>query len=191
MRKIIFLLFISTSIFSQINFSRISLDLNYVKNYQLVENYEYSFAPEIKVGGMFFSEVLEWEIYTSYWDDGISSQLKGIVDYVTYTFSNLALGSKVYFLPTKTKFQLLLNGGFSYKYITQKYIGGSQNGIPKTNEYYNILSLDLGVGFKYRINPTYRIRAEYNIYTSLTGSVTYYKQFDNSSAKIGIDYFIK
>lgn len=191
MRKIIFLLFVSTSIFGQINISRLSFDFNYIKNYQLVSNYEYSYSPEIKVGGLFFSEILEWEIYTSYWDDGISEPLSGVVDYITFTYSNLTTGSRIYFLPTKMKFHLLLNAGFSYKYIIQKYISGSQNGIPINDKYYNIISLDFGVGFRYRINSLFRVRAEYNHYTSINGDTKYYDEFSNHSAKIGIDYFIK
>jgi hypothetical protein len=136
-----------------------------------VSNYEYSYSPEIKVGGLFFSEILEWEIYTSYWDDGIDEELKGVVDHITFKYSNLTTGSRIYFLPTKKKFHLLLNVGFSYKYITQKYIGGSQNGIPISDRYYNIFSLDFGVGLRYRINPLFRIRAEYNQFTSINGNV--------------------
>ncbi|GEM_PF-5316423 len=192
LKKIFLICFFSQSlIFAQINISRISIDFNYIKNYQFIENYRYSFSPEFKLGGKLFSDKYEWEIFILYWNDGINKPLNGVVDYTTFNYSDYTFGSNIYFFPFKKGFQLLFNGGLAYKHIIQKYISGSQTGNPIDNRFYNILSLDLGCGIGQELNSTIRIRAEFNVFISLLGDTTNIDEFNNSSVKFGFDYSLQ
>ncbi len=190
MKKLLFILFISTSIFGQINFSRISFDLGYVRNYQSNGTRLHSFSPEIKIGGNFFADVLEWEIHTSYWNDGIENKFDNISDYTTFSYSNITVGSKIYFVPSKLKFHMLLNGGLSYRYVFGEYIGGSYSRISYDDNIFHVLSLDLGVGFRYNINSDFRIRTELNAFIALNQWENQFEELNNYELKSGIDYFI-
>ena len=183
------ILLVPLSIRSQVDISRLSLDFGIARNYQFGGDHLYSLYPEIKLGGKFYSEILEWEILLGYWDDGITKELSQIMDHTTFSHSNLTFGSKFYFLPGRLKFHLFLSGGFSYKYVYKKYIGGGFS-MGKDSEIH-LLSMDLGVGFRYTANPKIRIRTELNAHLSILGNIGHLSEYSNGSIKIGLDYFFK
>ena len=194
--------FVSVSLFvfsinAQTNISKLSIDLGVIKNYQNDFGNEklYAFYPELKAGGQFIHRSLEWELYTSYWTDGITEAFQ-IRDAATYSYSSQIFGSKLSFYPSEIVDELFwpifLTSGISYRKINEKYIGGSDfvgNHIENNSSY--LITFDIGCGVYFQMLEKLRMRIETNIFIPMKEDDKLYNHGMNGTLKIGFDYLFK
>lgn len=185
------------SINAQTNISKLSIDLGIIKNYQNDFGNEklYAFYPELKVGGQFLHRSLEWELYTSYWTDGITEAFQ-IRDAATYSFSSQIIGSKLSFYPSEIVddffWPIFLTSGISYRKINEKYVGGSDFvGNHIENNSSHLITIDVGGGVYIQMLEKLRLRIETNIFIPLKEDYRLYNHGMNGTLKIGFDYLLK
>lgn len=189
----IFLCF-SFSLNAQTSFSRVSVDLGIIRNYQynIDDNKIYSFYPELKIGGNFLTNYLEWELYTSYWDDGIKEAFN-VRDAVTYSYSSFVLGNKFCFFPKEIIedffWPFYLSAGISYRKINEKYVGGSDyTGNYRENNTSNLITYDIGFGVYFAVFEKVRLRIDSNICFPFKENDRLYNDGKNGTIKLGADY---
>ncbi len=196
MKYIIALIFAFVlSMNAQTNISKISLDLGIIKNYQydIGNDKLYSFYPELKIGGEFITKSLEWDLFTSYWNDGITDAFQ-IRDAATYSYSSLTFGSKVYFYPDKIIddffIPLYLTAGISYHKVYEKYVGGSDYvGHHKNDSRFKLITIDVGIGIYFQIFERLKLRIDTNVFIPFKDDDRLYNYGKNETLKLGFDYY--
>lgn len=179
---------------AQTNISKLSIDLGIIKNYQNHFGNEklYAFYPELKVGGQFLHRSIEWELYASYWTDGITDAFQ-IRDAATYSYSSQILGGKFSFYPFEIDddffWPIFITSGISYRSINQKYVGGSDFvGNHIENNSSQLITFDIGCGVYLQTFEKLRLRIETNIFIPLKEDSRLYNHGMNGTFKIGFDY---
>jgi hypothetical protein len=81
------------SVNAQINISSISVKIGSISTFQTDAPYASAFNPEIEVGGVFLTKYFNWDIYWSYWDDGVNKMLW--FDSPVYNCSSHILGCRM------------------------------------------------------------------------------------------------
>jgi opacity protein-like surface antigen len=182
---------------AQINISTISFDCGLKRNYQLsaLERIKhYHFYPEIQFGGDFFSNYTEWKLGLGFSNDTIDEQFP-IKDYATYSYSSYDLGWNISVYPQKIAIgfpiPLYLLGGFSYHFISEKYIGGVDfNGFHRNDNSSRLSTIDVGFGLSYKIIEKLRVRLEGKFYFPLIKNSILESDGQTSTLKSGVDYIL-
>lgn len=138
---ILSLLFLSQT-FAQINISSVSINGGVIKNFtqEELESNEFTFYPEISIGGQLFIKSIYWQISYGYWDDGIKKELKDFRFYSTFNFISNVVSSRLlfdlsnvdgsFYIPFKIisgisyhnlKAQLKFPRGAPYEFIIEKF----------------------------------------------------------------------
>jgi len=196
MVKNILAIFLCFSFFAnaQTNFSRVSVDLGIIRNYQynIGNNKIYSFYPELKFGGNFLTNCLEWELFSSYWGDGITDAFS-IRDAATYSYSSAVFGGKFCFYPKEIVedffWPFYLSAGISYRKINEKYVGGSDYaGNYRENNSFNLMTYDIGFGVYFAVFEKVRLRIDSNICIPFKENDKLSNGGGNGVIKLGADY---
>ena len=183
------------SLNAQTNISRISIDFGIIRNYQndFGNDKLYAFYPEVKIGGQLLTKYFEWELFTSYWGDGVTNafQLKYAA---TYSYNNITVGSKLCFYPCKVFedffWPLYLTSGISYHNVNEKYIGGSDFvGNHKNSNTFRLVTFDIGIGVYLQALEKLRFRIDTIAFIPFKDDNRLYNFGKVGTVKLGFDYF--
>lgn len=197
----LFFAFLCSTVNAQVNLSKVSLDAGIIKNqqYEIGNTRLFTFYPEVQLGGLLYKDYLEWGLNFGYWDDGVKEPFP-YADWVTFSYHSYILGTKVMFLPQNAfksfALPLHLTMGFSYHYVGEKYIGGTDlTGSHRPPHDYKVPAVDLGAGLNIKPFEFLRLRLDGNVYIPVSKN----NQFPlgtgrsslaaSSSLTLGFDYF--
>jgi len=185
------------SVFSQITFSKLSVGFGLIKNQQLSYTYDEEFAyyPEISLGGLFYEDYLEWECYLGAWSE--FGEYKHWTDQlVNHSYSGIHLGSRFVLFPQKTlkQFPFSINfvGGISSHLIWQNKVDSDYYyGPPTEDNFYIIITGDIGLGLNVSVTENYRIRLDGIVNIPFNPNEKLWNKGISSSLVLKLDYFFK
>lgn len=179
---------------AQPDISRATVSFGRIKNYQsdFGSDKEYAFYPEIALGGKLADSFLEWEIFGSYWTDGIS-EVFSVMDAATYSYSSAVFGarSNVMIFDLLKNFPLPVYGtaGISFHKIYEKYIGGSDlTGRHRADNSINQFTYDFGLGFDFELSRDLRLRIDAIIFTPFKPNTNLQNGGTCGVVKLNLDY---
>lgn len=120
-----------TRTYAQISLNTLSANVGTIRtlfpNYSPYEDYQYSFYPELQVGGDFLTPSIQWIVCWGYWMDGVKKAFP-VADMVTYSYSSHLLGARFNIFPGKLlphwPLPVGVFTGLAHHFISGKYVGG-------------------------------------------------------------------
>jgi hypothetical protein len=182
--------------FAQINISKLSLEGGYFRNYQLEFDIQdedlFSFGQEFRIGGMFFTDKVNWSLSVSYWDDGIDKPLP-IMDLPTYSYSSTNFGFGFELYPTKylKSFPIPIHflTRFSSRFINEEYVGGeSLTGTHRKAKDSKVFSFDFGVGLRFNIYNQIDLICDAMLFIPLNEEEFLANEENKNSFLVGLQY---
>lgn len=191
--QILSLLFLSSLSLAQVNVSKVSFDLGYTSNFQDKFGNEdiYVVEPEFKIGGKFIKEYFEWDFNFSFWDDGVKKAFS-IMDAVTYSYSSQRVGLRFNYFPKNILIPFHFTFGSSVSFIKEEYIGGSDfSGNSRKDNNHNLLMIDFGLGFNFRVLEYLRLRSVAKLSYPIIKNDFFNEETIIPKIKLGLDFIFK
>jgi hypothetical protein len=181
-------------VFSQFENVKANILVGYTRNFisfNFPHEGKYEFNPELQIEGAIITDVLNWSVNLSYWDDNVSD-LRGVMDLTTfYSYSDVSLGARIYFLSDSFTEDLSLLELAFFLGISHDFIKG-ENILSNENSSDQDISLGLNVGetglrIGYELTPKIKMLGEYSFKYHLN-STDYLLCDARNSFKIGRSY---